>query len=135
MFACPNASIACYSDHNWIGLTAEWHIRWNSRRIRQLAVARSILIETRAGTCRFLLNWSNQHIRAWTNLNGSNLTILSPNWRIWYAFFESKLLVNERVSYILHAQLCNSYYVSVWHISDPNRNKCAIIFEKRHKFS
>jgi hypothetical protein len=107
----------------------------NSRRRHDLAVSTSIIIETWLGECLFLLNWSNKHIRAWTNLNGSNLTILSPNWCIWYAFFESKWLVNEHMAYILHGQLSTSYYVLVWHIFDPNRNKFATIFENCRKFS
>jgi hypothetical protein len=107
----------------------------NSRRMHDLAVSTSILIESWLGECLLLLNRSNEHIRAWTNLNGSNLTVREPNWHIWYAFFWFKSLVNECVSYIMHVQLSNSYYVSVWHIFDPNRNKFATILENFHKFS
>jgi hypothetical protein len=107
----------------------------NSRKMHDLAISTSIIIKTRLRECLFLLNWSHEHIQSWTNLNGSNLAILRPNWLIWYAFFEFIMLVNERVSYIMHGQLPNSYYVSVWHIFDPNRNKFATIFENHRKFS
>jgi hypothetical protein len=107
----------------------------NSRIMHDLAVSTSIIIETWLGECLLLLNRSNEHIRAWTNLSRSNLTILSPNWRIWYAFLGFKLLVNERVSYIMPARLPNGYYVLVWHIFDPNWNKFATIFENCRKFS
>jgi hypothetical protein len=107
----------------------------NSRKMHDLAESTSIIIETWLGECPFLLNQSNEHIRAWTNLSRSNLTILRPNWHIWYAFFGFKLLVNGRVLYIMHGQLPNTYYVSVWHIFDPNRNKFATIFENHRNFS
>jgi hypothetical protein len=107
----------------------------NSRKMHDLPISTSIIIETWLGECLFLLNWSNEHIRAWRNLNGSNLTILSPNWHIWYAFFGFKWLVNGRVLYIMHVHLPNSYYVLVWHIFDPNRNKLATILENCRKFS
>jgi hypothetical protein len=107
----------------------------NSRRMHDLAESTSIIIETWLGECLLLLNWSNKHIRAWTNHNGSNLTILSPNWRIRYGFFESKLLVIEHMAYIMDGQLSSSYYVLVWHIIDPNRNRFTTIFENRRRFS
>jgi hypothetical protein len=107
----------------------------NSRRMHDLAVSTSIIIETWLGECPFLLNWSNEHIHAWMNLNGSNLTVREVNWCIWYAFFGFKWLVNGRVLYIMHGQLPNSYYVSVWHNFDPNRNKFTTIFENHRNFS
>jgi hypothetical protein len=107
----------------------------NSRKMHDLAVSTSIIIETWLGECLFLLNWSNEHIRAWTNLNWSNLTVREANWCIWYAFLGVKSFVNERVSYIIHEQLSNSKYVSVWHIFNPNLNKFTTIFENHRKFS
>jgi hypothetical protein len=105
------------------------------RRMHDSAVSTSIIIGTWLGECLFLLNRSNEHIHAWTNLNGSNLTILNPNWHIWYAFFGFKSIVKKRVSYIMPGQLPSSYYVTVWHIFDPNRNKFATIFENCRKIS
>jgi hypothetical protein len=107
----------------------------NSRKMHDTAVSTSIIIETWLGECLLLLNWSHELIRAWTNLNGSNLTVWEANWCIWYAFFGFELIVNECVSYIMHAQLPNTYHVLVWHIFDPNWNKFATIFENRRKFS
>jgi hypothetical protein len=124
-----------FSIQIWTNLQLFSKIIVNSRRMHDLAVSTSIIMETLLGECLFLLNWSNKHIWSWTNLNGSNLTILRPNWRIWNAFFGFKLLVIERVSYIMHEQLPSSYYVLGWHIFDPNRNKFATIFENCRKFS
>ena len=107
----------------------------NSRRMHDIAVSTSIIIETWLEECLLLLNWSHELIRAWTNLNWSNLTVWEANWCIWYAFFGFKWLVNGLVLYIMHGQLPNSYYVSVWHIFDPNRNKFTTIFENHRKFS
>jgi hypothetical protein len=107
----------------------------NSRKMHDLAISTSIIMETWLGECLFLLNWSHEHIRSWTNLNGSNLTIREANWRIWHAFFSFKSPVNKYLSYIMHEQLPNSYYVSVWHIFNPNRNKFITIFKNHRKFS
>jgi hypothetical protein len=119
----------------WTNLQLFSKIIVNSRRMHDLAVSTSIIMETLLGECLLLLNWSNEHIGAWTNLNGSNLTILRLNWRIWYAFFWFKSPVNKYLAYIMHGQLLNGYYVTVWHIFDPNRNKFATIFENCCKFS
>jgi hypothetical protein len=107
----------------------------NSRRMHDLAVSTSIIMETWLGECLFLLNWSNELRRAWTNINWSNMTVREANWCIWYAFVGFKSLVNERVSYLMHEQLPTSCNVSVWHNFDPNRNKFTTIFENHRNFS